>query len=964
MLKEAHSLRNFSIKLISCSSLLLLNEAATHCGIYMEKYNIKHFRLKKYLKTSMCSFLIFITFYTPVYADKQDYYIFSHDIYNQSKVLQRKNLLTEDELNKELKDELLCRKKEELGKSFLKRIDDSITILEEELREASKSKFRENIIEVVKSNTASLHLAGMLTGGAIGTAGGPLGTLIGLGIGIVAGTVAAVGSEFLKEDLKLNKNKKYQRDPQAIINKMAELKEKREELLAGLECEPIAELESAYVIKKRYMTDSGLQTEIERSLIQARVADYYFQLNAPTIGYALGLPFGPKPLLDSKDLSKSKSALIKRFEKDSSFSIYTKNIKGKLLEIVSEVANNSITSTSKSSLRVVEHFLGTGSTGKSTAAKEIARFLGLPYFEKMITSPETEINMTNISGSSRSFQGSANLGWLAEALLQRVDKKSYQNGFLILDDFPVNTQNGQNLLLSVTDPEKKTFFNDYFQADLNISRLNIIITSNEDFASLTPEKANNPTFNALRSRFDTITFPEFTETQKRIIATPYLEEDLVSMHKPPFFHKLKYVDPTQLEVSCDTEVLNDMGFKKELHKPIIICTGVDKNRNDSITLRELKRVLKGTINRYLIEIEKKTTKYFDRFKKEKDEKYLKLAAINGHPEAINMLVQQNLPKDVTKKKGVLRRIATGHEKNGNLLEAKELWIESFKLEDWDIWPQASKYLPCNPKSDEDKQLVEHLLTFAKKHDKNHTYATEIGNYLHQVWCQFTKDSDKIEHLKASAKLGNQDAVKALEQEEEKSSRINMIQNLPVKLNSEVDKNVQRLSTLKERVLLLAADKPETQVDGFDQLFFKDDGEITNLWSTQRWNTAHIAVDNDSNYGLVSRVSRFEKQEERTSVITFHLRLVKSLTDRLLATGSHFYKEFQKNKKSDKNKVVRKNIMLLRDHLTSLNSLGEDLPSQDFNETTVNEVSAYIQWLDLNNSKGDKAKLLEEHYQDD
>src|SRR5690606_28459904 len=124
-----------------------------------------------------------------------------------------------------------------------------------------------------------------------------------------------------------------------------------------------------------------------------------------------------------------------------------------LLGVINEIADNSITSTDKSPLRTVEHFFGRGSTGKSTAVKQIARFLGLPYFEKRITNPEAEVNITNVSGAPRSIQGTANLGWLAETLLQKVGGESYQNAFLILDDFPVNKQNGQNFLLSVTDPE-------------------------------------------------------------------------------------------------------------------------------------------------------------------------------------------------------------------------------------------------------------------------------------------------------------------------------------------------------------------------------------------------------------------------------------------------------------------------------------------------------------------------------
>ncbi|HUX78756.1 MAG TPA: hypothetical protein VMW10_03270, partial [Alphaproteobacteria bacterium] len=266
MLKTNNVLRKFSIKLISGFTMVLPNEVSTQYRLCKKKYHINNLRnlilKQKCTKRFICIFLIFSIFYAPLYATKSEYYRFTPEIYDQKKLVIRSSSLPKDELNEKLMDELLIRKKEQLEKNFLKRIKDSVDELEEELREASKGQFRKKVIDTLKEAGASAALVGMIAGagggGAIaGTAvGGPVGTLIGLGLGVGAGIIASVGAEYLKE--KLNKNKRYRRNPQEIIKKMDELKEKCEELIKGLDYEPIADLERRYVIKKRGIANLSL----------------------------------------------------------------------------------------------------------------------------------------------------------------------------------------------------------------------------------------------------------------------------------------------------------------------------------------------------------------------------------------------------------------------------------------------------------------------------------------------------------------------------------------------------------------------------------------------------------------------------------------------------------------------------------------------------------------------------------
>ncbi len=592
------------------------------------------------------------------------------------------------------------------------------------------------------------------------------GAVVGLA-GVVAGWVESFLGYTANE-------RSLDRTPVSIIaQEMRDLEKEYKNLKEGLKYEPIIDFERRYIIQKRRINDNpSLQEEIERGLLESRIADYYFQMNIPAIGYALGLPLGSRPLLDFNNTWNSQEKLIKRFNKEKSFSIYTKEIKKSLRNVIIQIAINSSTSTSASPLRVVEHWLGSGSSGKSTAAKEIARFLKLPYFEKRITDSAAEINIHNLAGAMRPFQGPAIPGWLAEALLQKTDecdKKSYKNAFLILDDFPVNDQNAQNLLLNFTDPERRIIFNEYLQADLDISRLNTIIISNEDFKSLKPIGENDATFTALRSRFKTIIFPDFTEKQKEILAKPYLEEELVKKHKPPFFYKFNYVDPTIIRLRYDDQALDDMNFPITCIFPICIPTGVEEEKRNSITLRELKNVLERVLCNYLTDsIDNNHEPSF--LKSLGNDNQLKSAALRGNPAAITELVKKKIElcTNDSQNKAVMRRLSEGHEKSGNIDEAKKCLMDSLALMDGEVWPQVSKYLPKKIESSLneivsslDQQLLGALITFLKNQTEPHGFEEEIGNHLYEIWQQSPNTNFREECLTYSAVLGNKNAFKEI-----------------------------------------------------------------------------------------------------------------------------------------------------------------------------------------------------------
>jgi hypothetical protein len=239
MLKTTNVLREFSIKMISSYSTLLPHEATTNCELYRTKYNIGNFRgpglKKKFLKNSICSSLIFLTFYTPVFAAPPKYYSFKSDIYDQEEILKRRNYTSltkkeKEELNEELMKELLRRKTEQLEKKFLNKILSKIEKLHEQLEEAGKGQFMKAIIKIF-SHTPLHSLAheifkepepvaptGAATGAAIGVVTGGLpGAVIGTVVGIVAEIGLKVTGEYVTH--KLNENIDYKRGQDTIINR-------------------------------------------------------------------------------------------------------------------------------------------------------------------------------------------------------------------------------------------------------------------------------------------------------------------------------------------------------------------------------------------------------------------------------------------------------------------------------------------------------------------------------------------------------------------------------------------------------------------------------------------------------------------------------------------------------------------------------------------------------------------------
>lgn len=699
---------------------------------------------------------------TSTLAKPPSYYRFTPYIYEQDEKINSLKALnpkiSSEQIDAELLKELERKKELELEKNCLQKITTDIEELKEQLKYVSNIQLKKRILASIdEAFSSGFMIGGFLLDEATGGLINPLG---GVAIASAASLVIKMGRIFIEEAFIEDGTPLSKTPIEMIIQEMRVLEKEYKNLKTGLVHEPISELERQYVKQKRHMTDNpNLQKEIERSLIQSRIADYYFQLNTPAIEFSLGLPLEPKILLDVENIYESKKDLAKRFYDDQSFSIYTDDIKQYLLGIIMQIATNSVEQKNDSSLRLVLHWLGSGSTGKSTAAKAVFRFLGLPWFEKRITNPGAEINMDSIGGGPRPFQGSANPGWLLEALIQTTGgwEKVYQNGALILDDFPVNDPQAQSILLNITDPEKKKIYNELLQAYLQIARLNIIIISNEDFKSLkSPEEGEDHTFIALKTRFITKIFPKFNEEQLTRLAKPYLEQILVSKHKPPFIYEVHYVDPTKINIMCNPQAFQDMGFSHLWY--LTIPTGITEENRETITIRELKNVLENTLcNYFTMSAQSKHSPLF--LNSLGEDKDLKYKALTGNPEATTALVKKKMSSlnDRLEEKKLLRRLIAGHIKNGNMDEAKICLKDSLSLGDWEVWREIAKHLPTKIERPADQQLLEALLNFLSHQNGEYQFADQIGNHLYQIWLQSTHNVLRDRCLKYAAKLGNQDA---------------------------------------------------------------------------------------------------------------------------------------------------------------------------------------------------------------
>lgn len=454
--------------------------------------------------------------------------VFTEDIYDQPSSLSR-NFSNKEEKKKAILDHLRTKKEEALKRCCFKEIEDEISTWDEEYKLAVKVKDERDrrlfiggiISSIFQIATSAIPTIGKGIAGAIGSSNEILTNLPPINVDFR-------GIE-QRVDMDLRKQfKGIPCEPAGLREKIITLTLKQKSLLRGLENEPIKDLEERYVFKKGKMNNEQLKVEIEKALLDARKSDFNAPVSFWYLENALKLPLKSNRLIDSQNYNTSQLSLMKKFDEHQLLQTYSPKVKQELKNIVSRVAKSSVSSAPSVSKRECLYFVGSPSTGKTTAAIETAKLLDLPSYIMTARHP-SEFSEANIEGADR-LMGSPNAGLLAKVLMEVLPSKNkaYTNGFLIINDLDRILKDGTSVLaflLDFLDPQKTDYYNNYFRSKIDISRLNIIITANEEI----PESKE---FDALRTRITQIKFPELKEDQMEKILDQESKAQHTHQHLP------------------------------------------------------------------------------------------------------------------------------------------------------------------------------------------------------------------------------------------------------------------------------------------------------------------------------------------------------------------------------------------------------------------------------------------------
>lgn len=480
--------------------------------------------------------------------------VFNEDIYDQSKILRRKdydpNSLHDEALNKRLLQELFTKKVQHLENKVFSECDrelNDIKILMEDNKTSDIVKVL-NLMGKTLSTASSFALLGVLpgTGTAVATTRAV--------IGGTAGVSAAGGIMTGLHDF-------FQPEGQVDLEKMkAALERQKKNLIEGLHKEPISDLEIAYVLRKRFYTSSEITKQIESALLMTRIGKGLpLEFSISFLENCLNLPF-QKKVINQQDkwflLDENFDPTLSPSQKEAKTKLiaYEEETKNKLEKIIASIvlASNS----DEPSYSRFYYFWGKPGLGKSTAARAIAEFLDLPYYEMNIRTGD-DISQRSLEGGDWQRQ-LATPGHIALALLagsttgnkndeyvnikvpfniaskyflspeiyvralKNKSKNTHLNSVLIINDFdrllldPSTSTQVLAFLLDYLDPEKKEFHSPYFRGPVNTSGLLVFKTGNHKI----PDEDGK--FDALKDRSEEVEFKAFREeTQRSILSSFY-----------------------------------------------------------------------------------------------------------------------------------------------------------------------------------------------------------------------------------------------------------------------------------------------------------------------------------------------------------------------------------------------------------------------------------------------------------
>lgn len=436
-------------------------------------------------------------------------------------------------------------------------------------------------------------------------------------------------------------------DPVSLKEKIMSLEIAYQKKRDALDQEPIKALEKQYVLKRKEIK-KDLRKAIEEELLNARNSNYPPNMTRRFLENALRLPLQTKQLLDLRDPDQSRGLLLERFHNDLKFQNYESEAREKIGEIITHAASHSMISDHEDDIkRQLIYVWGDPSSGKSTAAREIPKFLGLPHYE-MTARSASSFSEQNIEGSEAGW-GNPNTGWIAKALMamSSLEKVPYKNAFLIINELDklLDDTEVSNFLLDFLDPQKTEYFNNYFRGKIDISRLNIIITAN---------RAIPQNLDALRTRITSIEFPKFSDAVIQEILNNDLKKLCINYSIPKIF-SFGYRDPMTIvgqyadnlfqryageDVrSSLSRALSSFDIDPDREVPSFLYkTGVTEEESQKITIRELTTKLDCTMNRFADKLSQKSRQWLEsaanpNISEEDKLKLYKQAALVGNTKA-------------------------------------------------------------------------------------------------------------------------------------------------------------------------------------------------------------------------------------------------------------------------------------------------------------------------------------------
>ncbi|MBX9804536.1 MAG: AAA family ATPase [Alphaproteobacteria bacterium] len=291
----------------------------------------------------------------------------------------------------------------------------------------------------------------------------------------------------------------------------------------------ISDLEIAYVLKKRFYP-TKIQRKIEQAFMDARANSIFATDIRAVLKNYLKLPIKKKKLPWNPDLYDFNPNSTENEEHDAEnreLTFYADGTKHQLqrmaLQLVAS-SNSDIPSAGRAF-----YFYGDPGTGKTNASRAVLDKLGLPTYEASIRSSQ---DLTSVALEGESFGSkSSSFGHFVQTLLKGRDEnesdifeeyiiraegsnkykfkirvqtqkvnETYKNSALILNDFDrvlfdqdgVPQPQALGMLLDYLDPTKEEFHSNYFDVDLSIQDLIIIITANRKVpsAKVTPPLTN------------------------------------------------------------------------------------------------------------------------------------------------------------------------------------------------------------------------------------------------------------------------------------------------------------------------------------------------------------------------------------------------------------------------------------------------------------------------------------------